>query len=36
MSARPTLNSFDRGDWIGLAVFVAPIAVATLHWLVSL
>lgn len=24
---------FDRADWLGLGVFLAPIAIATLHWL---
>lgn len=25
-------SAFTRGDYIGLAVFLAPVAVAALHW----
>lgn len=30
-ASRP--STFDRGDWLGLAVFLAPIAIATAHWI---
>lgn len=29
-SASPT---FERGDWLGLGLFLAPIGIAALHWL---
>lgn len=28
-----TTPRFDRGDWLGLAAFLAPIAFTLIHWL---
>lgn len=32
-SGAPSGASFDRSDWIGLALFLSPLAIAFAHWI---